>query len=241
MYPMDGSAPDNFSGVDYAALVSAAQIYDERKLEGQVAKVVEDFFESRGVPTRRCLIGGLGAAAGGPWMDVYLWVQENWEALQKIASAAIGFALGVTAKWRAVRKKLDNKVLDRHVPTVVLELGARTKGTGPGLDGEASRSFNSLLRLVPALDESLRTQFPSQKFSVRVLGASEQNAGRYALFKAGGITDSDVARVLRYFGKIERQPDTGTVLLYRQFGFITRLRRARGLSESTSLMMGTNP
>lgn len=241
MYPLDGSSPHDFSGVDFATYVVASQIYDERKIEDQVAKVVQDFFDTRGLPTRRCGIGGLGATAGGPWVDVYLWVQENWEAMQKIASAIIGFAIGVTTKWKAFKRRLDNKVLDRHMPSIVLEIGARTKGTGPSSSEEGPRSLSSLLRLVPALDEELRKQLPNQKFSLRVLSLSEQYAPRQALFKVERITDADIARVLRYFKKIEHETDSYTVLLHRPFGYITRLRRARGLSESMSLMMGTNP
>ncbi|MET4137408.1 hypothetical protein [Pseudarthrobacter sp. PvP090] len=241
MYPLDGSSPDDFSGVDFATYVCAAQIYDERKVEDQVAKVVEDFFETRGLPTRRCAVGGLGAAVGGPWMDVYLWVKENWESMQTITSAAIGFAIGATTKWKSFRKQLDNKVLDRHMPSIVLEIGARTKGTDLSSTGESSRSLNSLLRLVPALDEALRNQLPSQKFSIRILNLSKKDAPRLALFKVERITDADIARVLRYFKKIEQDPDSCAVLLHRQFGFITRLRRAHGAPEYMSLIMGSNP
>ena len=241
MYPLDGSSPDDFSGVDFAAYVCAAPIYDERKLEDQVAKVVEDFFDLRALPTRRCGVGGIGATAGGPFMDVYMWVQENWESMQKLASALIGFAVGVSTKWKTFKRGLNNKVLDRHVPSIVLEIGARIDVRDPSSTAENSRSFSSLLTLVPALDEALRKQLPDHKFSVRVLDLSGQRAARNALFKVECVTDSDIVRVLRYFQKIEHEPDSHTVLLHRQFGLITRLRPARGLSESTSLMLGTNP
>ncbi len=183
MVPLDSSSPDDFSGVEFATIVCAPQIYDGRKVEDQVAKVVTDFFGVRGLKTRRCAIGGLGAAAGGPWMDVYLWVQENLELMKTIASAVIGFAIGVTTKWKTFRKRLDDKVLDRHMPSIVLEVGARTNGMDPGSAGENSRSLNSLLRLVPALDEVLRSQLPDQKFSIRVVSLSTNDPSRLAVFK----------------------------------------------------------
>lgn len=241
MYPLDGSSPDEFSGVDFATYACAAQIYDERKVEEQVAKVVEDFFETRGVPTRRCVIGGLGAAVGGPWVEVYLWVKENLEFMQTIVSVAIGFAIGVTTKWKNFRKRLDNKVLDRYMPSIVLEIGARTKGTDLRPPRESLRSVNNLLRLVPALDEALRSQLPNQNFSLRVVNLSENDAPRLALFQAERITDADVARVLRDFRKREHDRDSYAVLLHRQFGFFTRLRRGRGASGYMSLLMETNP
>ncbi|MCB5275916.1 hypothetical protein BJG92_03470 [Arthrobacter sp. SO5] len=244
MCPLDGSTPDDFSGVDFATYVCAAQIYDERKVEDQVSKVVEDFFETRGLPARRCSIDGLGAAAGGgSWMDLYMWVKENWDFLQPIASAFIGFAIGVTTKWKNFRRRLDNKVLDRHMPSIVLEIGARTKGTDVNASGENSRSLNSLLRLVPALDEALRDQLPDQKFSIRVVSLSENDPSRLALFKVERITKADIARVMRYFKKIENDPDTYAISLHRQLGFIPRLRRNHGVSAYGSLIRGstTNP
>lgn len=243
MVPLDDSSPDDFSGVEFATIVCAPQIYDKRKVEDQVAKVVVDFFEMRGLPTRRCVVGGLGAAVGGPWMDVYLWVQENLEFMKTIASAVIGFTIGVTTKWKTFRKRLDDKVLDRHMPSIVLEIGARTKGMSLSSTGESSRSLNSLLRLVPALDEALRNQLPDQKFSIRVVSLSANDPSRFALFKVERITNADIARVLRYFRKIEHDPDGHAVSLHRQLGFITRLRRNYGVPVYGSLIMGssTNP
>lgn len=242
MHALDGRSPEDFSGVDFATLVWAAPIYDKRKVEDQVAKVVADFFERRGLPTRRCGIYGLGAAAGGgPWMDVFLWVKENWESMQTMASAAIGFAIGVTARWKRLRRRLDNKALDPYKPSIVLELVVRAKSTDLSSTGESSRSFNSLLCLVPALHEELRNQLPDQKFSIRIVRHSEKDPSRLALFKVERITDADIARVLRRLKRIDHDPDSYAVLLYRQLGFITRLRRERGLPESSSLIVATNP
>lgn len=127
------------------------------------------------------------------------------------------------------------------MPTVVLELGARTKGTDLSSTGENARSLNSLLRLVPALDEALRNQLPNQKFSIRVVSLAVKDPSRFAVFKVERITNADIARVLRHFKKIEHDSDSYAVLLHRQFGSITRLRRERGVPEYRSLIKASKP
>jgi hypothetical protein len=174
-------------------------------------------------------------------MDVYLWVKENWEPMQSIASAAIGFVIGVTGKWKRFRRRLGDKVLDRYAPSIVIELVVRTKGAASNSIAESSRSFNSLLRLVPALHEALRNQLPDEKVSIRIVSPPENDPSRLALFKVERLTDADIVRVVRYLKKIEHDPDRHAVLLHRQLGFITRLRRERSMPESTSLIMASNP
>lgn len=238
MYPLDGSSPSDFTGVDFATFVNAPEIYNKKDLEDRVAAVLQEFFESRDLPARHCFVGGFGAAAGGPmFIDILQWVRENWEAMDQAATAVLGVVATILARWRLLKRRLNDKVLDPFSPSIVVEVGSRTKGTSATATAQAHDSFMGLLRLAPELSETLRDQLNNATFSIRVLRLGEGNQFLFALFNVDCITKADAAKVINYFNKRKNDSDISAVMLYRMFGFLTRLKVARGTSGFMGLIM----
>jgi hypothetical protein len=227
MFPLDGSSPTDFSGIDFATFVNAPAIYNRKELEDRVAAVLQQFFESRGLPARHCFVGGRGAAAGGPmFLETLQWFRDNWETMEQAATMVLSFVAGMMTRWRLLKRRLNDKVLTPFGPSVVVEVGSRTKGTSPAATAEAHNSFMGLLRLAPELSETLNKELDNVTFSIRVtrLGASTQFLT--ALFNVARITKTDAVKVIKHFDKRKNDSDVSAVLLYRKFGFYTRLRVA---------------
>lgn len=238
MYPLDGSSSHDFSGIDFAIYACAPGIYDIAKLEDQVAETVNTFFGSRALPVRRCGVAGFGTTTGAPpFWEFVLWVHENWESLEKLAHAMTAFAAGLVFRWRRLRSLLNNRVLDPHRPSVIVEVAARTKGDHSLVSLEGEQSFSGLLSLLPDLNTALREAHPNQRFTIRALDLRSNAGPRHALFKVESITASDVARIVKYFRKFANDSDVCAALLYRQFGLIPRIIPARGSSQFMGLIM----
>jgi hypothetical protein len=238
MQPLDGSSPEDFAGIDYTIFVSAPEIYNAGAVEGKVANAIEAFFEGHAIPVRRCIAGGFGSTTGAPpFWEFVLWVQENWESLEKIASVLAGFAAGVTLRWRRLKQRLNNRILDPYCPSVVIDVAARTKSPSSAPEGTTAQSFYSLLRFLPELDVVLCDELSGHKFSVQVVDLTSPSSPRFALFKVERITTSDVALMIRYLQKLSENSDINAVMLYRAFGLFRRLVPSRGASQFMSLLI----
>lgn len=220
---MDGSAPRDFTGVDYTAFFQGPAVYDGEALSSRVMDVLEAYLSEKGFSCRRCFRSGFGAAAGGPaFYDILVWVQEHWEFLAGAASAVLAQVAKIRDKWRQLKRRLEERILDPYKPSVVVDLGVRTQGEGEEGRQEAILSFRSLLMHVPEINERLRRELPDQRFNIRVL--SSEYSSPYAYFRVPEVRRSDVAKMLRFLEKHE-VPDgnLSAVRLYRKFGFLTRI------------------
>lgn len=237
MYPMDGSQTGDFVGVDYTAHMRGPSIYDADTLTGRVLDAIEEYLTSRGLASRRCFPSAFGSAATGPpaFYEILQWVQENWGFLTGIASALLAQVAVTRAKLYRLKRKMDDRILDPYKPSVVVELGVRTGGEKDNRQQEAIASFRSLLTHVPEIDERLRAEIPDQKFTIRVLSSNYSNP--YAYFKVAKVKPSDIAKMMRYLSKPQVNEGVGAVLLYRKFGFLTRLQASRNPQEFMDFTM----
>lgn len=238
MYPVDGSSPSDFEGIDYTAYFRGSTVYDSQAVTNRVLDLVGDFLDKQGLSSRRCFQSGFGAAAGGPaFMEFLIWVQEHWEFLAGAASVVLARVANLRRKWLQLKRHMEEKVLDPYKPSFVVELGVRTKGAEEDSRQEAARSFKSVLMHVPDINALLRRELPDQSFTIRVLttGASPEFA--YAFFKVPEVRRSDVAKMIRFLEKKKDHEGLGAVLLYRKFGFITRLKASENSRDFMRMTM----
>lgn len=225
MIPMDGSAPSDFEGIDYTAYFRGSAVYDVQGLTDRVLDIIGEFLRKEGLSSRRCFRSGFGAAAGGPaFLETLIWVQEHWEFLAGAASVVLARVANVREKWRRLKWRMEAQVLDPYKPSFVVELGVRTRSEGEESRQEAARSFRSLLTHVPDLSALLKSELPDQKFTIQVLTTGSSPAFAYAYFRVPEVKRSDVVRMIRFLEKEPHQDGISAVSLYRQFGFITRIK-----------------
>lgn len=225
MIPVDGSAPSDFEGIDYTAYFRGSDVYDVQAVTDRVLDLTGDFLRKEGLSSRRCFQSGFGATAGGPaFLEILIWIQEHWEFLAGAASVVLARVANVREKWRRMKWRMEAQVLDAYKPSFVVELGVRNRGDGDDARQAAARSFRSLLTHVPDLSALLRSELPDQRFTIRVLTTGSSPASAYAYFRVPEVKRSDVAKMIRFLEKKTHQDGISAVLLYRQFGFITRLK-----------------
>jgi hypothetical protein len=238
LIPVDGSVADDFEGIDYAAYFRGPAVYDSEAVTNRVLNLLDEFLAEKGFSTRKCWHAGFGAAAGAPaFFETLLWVQEHWEFLAGAASVVLGRVAKVRDKWRQIKRHIEERVLDPYKPSFVVELGVRTRGEGDNARQGTARSFRSLLTYVPDIDALLRRELPDQRFTIRVLTAGSSPAPAYAYFKVPEVKRSDVTKMIRFLEKRTHQDGALAVLLYRKFGFITRLEGSENGGDFMRLTM----
>lgn len=238
MIPVDGSRASDFEGIDYAAYFRGPAVYDSEEVTNRVLNLLDDFLKEKGLSSRRCWHAGIGAAAGAPaFFETLLWIQEHWEFLAGAASVVLARVANVRDKWRQLKRHIEERILDPYKPSFDVELGVRTMGEGEDARQEAARSFRSLLTHVPDISALLRHELPDQRFNIRVLTTGSSPASAYAYFKVPEVKRSDVAKMLRFLQKKDDQDGASAVLLYRKFGFITRLEASENGGEFMRLTM----
>lgn len=213
-------------------------VYDVQAVTDRVLDLVGDFLREKGLSSRRCFQSGFGAAAGGPtFFEILVWIQEHWEFLAGAASVVLARVANVREKWRQLKSRIEEQVLNPYKPSFVVELGVRTKGKGDEARQEATRSFRSLLTHVADINALLRRELPDQQFTIRVLTTGSSPAPAYAYFKVPEVKRSDVTKMIRFLEKKNHQDGLSAVLLYRQFGFITRLEASKDGRDFMRLTM----
>lgn len=225
MIPVDGSPDGDFEGIDYTAYFQGPAVYDSEAATERVLTLLDDFLKEKGLSSRKCWHSGFGAAAGAPaFFEILLWIQEHWEFLAGAASVVLARVANVRDKWRQLKRKVEENVFDPYKPTFVVELGVRVRGEGNDARREAAQSFRALLTHVPDINALLRRELPDQRFTFRTQ-TTDSSPFTHANFRVPEIKRSDVAKIIRFLEKKEKDDQDGplAVLLYRRFGFITRL------------------
>ncbi|MBG6226499.1 hypothetical protein IWX63_003098 [Arthrobacter sp. CAN_A2] len=236
--PLDGSPSDNFTGIDFTASVRGPSVYDTRLVEDQVMKALEQELTKAGFATRRCRLPGVGSPATGapPFYEFLNWIHENWDFLKGVASTIVSWVVFVQGKARLLERTLNNRALDPYKPSVFVELLVRTTADGSEEVGDAAYSIGAFLQYLPHLSACLAEEFPEQRFTLRV--SNKSGILPYTHFKVAEIRRSDVAKVVRYMNTRRGLTGVRAVLLYRQFGVLTRLRPVRSMDEFFRLMVG---
>ncbi|MUK03617.1 hypothetical protein GM708_18000 [Vibrio cholerae] len=236
--PLDGSPSDGFTGIDFTAFVRGPSIYDTRSLEDQIMEALKQELTKAGFATRRCQLPGVGSPATGapPFYEFLKWVHENWDFLKGVASTIVSGIVFVQAKAHLLERKLNDRVLDPYKPSVFVELLVRTEADVSKEVEDAASSLGAFLQYLPHLSARLVEEFPEQSFTLRVSNKSKLLP--YTHFKVAQIRRSDVAKVMRYMNAKQDQTGVKAILLYRQFGTLTRLRQIRSLDEFFRLMVG---
>lgn len=236
--PLDGSPSDGFTGIDYTAFVRGPSIYDARSVENQVMEVLEQDLTKAGFATRRCRLPGVGSSATGPppFYEFLNWVHENWDFLKGMASTIVGWVVFVRGKAALLEKRLNDRVLDPYKPSVYVELLVRTTADGSKEVEDTASSLGAFLQYLPHLSARLVEEFPEQSFTLRV--ANKSGILPYTHFKVTKIRRSDTAKVVRYMNARHELRGVKAVLLYRQFGVLTRLRPIKSMDEIFRLMVG---
>ncbi|MDQ0276520.1 hypothetical protein QO003_000823 [Arthrobacter silviterrae] len=225
MIPVDGSTPNKFDGIDYTAYFRGAEVYDIEAATSRVLDLVGDFLEKKNLMSRRCFPSGIGGATGGPeFFEILRWVQEHMQYIAGLVTVWLARVAKVRNKWRQLKGHIDERFLDPYKPSCVVELGVRTKGEGNHSREKSAKSFKSVLIHVPEIDALLRRELPDQRFTIRVLTCGVSPIFAYAYFRVPEVKRSDVAKMIRFLEKRKNQDRLSAVLLYRQFGFITRFR-----------------
>lgn len=232
MYPVDGSSPTDFDGIDYTAYFRGSTVYDSQVITERVLDLVGGYLNEKGFAARRCFQPGMGAAATGApaFIEALLWIKEHWEFLAGAATVVFAQVAKVGHKWRQLKRHIDERILDPHKPSFVIELGVRISG-GEDSRKEAARSFRSVLLHVPEINSLLRSELPDQNCTIRVLTAGASPEFAYAYFKVAVVRRSDVAKMIRYLDKKKNQDGLRAVLLYRRFGFLTRFETSESDSD----------
>lgn len=227
MIPLDQTTPSDFVGVDYTAFFQGPSVYDAKAIGDRSMDIIEECLTEYGLSSRRCFYGGRGATAGGPpFLEALLWVQEHWEFLAGAASVVLARVANVRQKWRQLKGKWEQRILDPYRPSVIVELALRTQGEGTEGQREAALSFRSLLSRVPDISQRLRNELPDQSFTIRVLSVGRSSARVYACFKVAEVRRSDVTRIVKFLNKGDITDDS-VVSIYRTFGFLTRLEHKK--------------
>lgn len=242
MYPMDGSDPRDFEGIDFAVRFNGPAPFDRKLIEGRILDALGDFFEKKGIIARKCMPSGLGATAGGPapvFYDVLKWISENWSLLTGISSFVLGALTRPVSWFRSLKRKFDQKVLDPYKASTVVELGARARGDDSAAQARAEASFRTLLTLAPNIDELLRSEFEDQAFSLRFLlfGRPSDHSRTYAFFKVKEISPSDVSKMIRFLDRHKFHGGISAALLYRKFGKFTAIDASRKEGDFMRLMI----
>lgn len=236
--PLDGGPSDSFTGIDFTAFVRGPSIYDTHLLEDQVMEVVKQELMRAGFATRRCQLPAVGSSATGapPFYEFLTWVHENWDFLKGVASTIVGCVVFVQGKAHLLKRRLNDRVLDPYKPSVFVELLVRTRADGREEAEDAASSLGAFLKSLPLLSARLAEEFPEQSFTLRV--SNKSGILPYTHFKVAQIRRSDVAKVVRYMNNRRELTGVKAVLLYRQFGLLTRLRPVRSMDEYFRLMVG---
>ena len=215
----------DFQGIEYVVFFKGAVIYDSDAAAEQVIEVVEKFLNERGLANRRGFPAGMGSAATGglPFAELLVWLQENWELAAAALSAVWAGMVRARTAWTRVKKGFEQRVLDPYQPSIVVELRVCTTGSAEQGEQEASEAFRSMLTSVPDLSALLRREIPNFEPTIRVITPGQAPRYPYVYFKVRDVRAADVARMLRFLDRKNRSSELSAVLLYRQFGILTRL------------------
>lgn len=215
----------DFQGIEYTVFFRGPVIYDSEGATEAVVGLVEEFLNERSLANRRGFPAGMGGAATGapPFVELLLWLQENWELAAAAFSAVWAGIVKTRMAWIKVKKGFEQRVLDPYQPSIVVELRVCTTVSGKGGAQEAAESFRSMLTLVPDLSTLLRREIPNFGPTIRVITPGHAPRYPYVYFKVREVRDADVDRMLRFLDRRNRPSELSAVLLYRQFGFLTRL------------------
>ncbi|RJT82919.1 hypothetical protein D6T63_00170 [Arthrobacter cheniae] len=236
--PLDGAPSDSFTGVDFTASVRGPSIYDTSSVQDQVLEAVEEELTKAGFATRRCRLPGVGSSAtGAPAFYEFLkWVHENWDFLKGVTSTIVSWVVFVQGKAHLLERTLNDRLLDPYRPSVFVDLLVRTTADGSEKVEDAATSLGAFLQYLPRLSARLVEEFREQSFTLRV--SNKSGILPYTHFKVAKIRRSDAAKMVRYMNAHRELTGVKAVLLYRQFGVITRLRPVRSMEEFFRLMMG---